>query len=363
MALLRLKYVNAFANHARKDGRVRYYFRKPPAKAIPLPGLPGSDEFMSAYALALAVQPELPDVGAKRTGPGSVNSLIVGYCRSAEWEALAPRTQQPRKRIIERFRTKHGSKRVALLQREHIEKMLAEIPRPSARADWLKAIRALLQSGVPTLLRSNATEGVKIKLPKTKGHHTWTDDEVEQYRAYWPLGSQQRLVFEFALETASRRSEVVRLGPQHVRDGWIRIARSKGSDDVSIPISPELQAACEAMPKQHLTYIVTAYGKPRSPHGLSTDFAEWATKAGLPDRCRLHGLKKAAMRRRAEAGNTAHELAAFSGHKSLAEVQRYTATADKKRLANSGAAKMRTTANVRPTNIAPISTNIAKKPA
>src|SRR5262249_4515541 len=98
---------------------------------------------------------------------------------------------------------------------------------------------------------------------------TWTDGEIEQYRAYWPYGTQQRLVTEFALETVSRRGEVVRLGPQHVRNGRIRIQRTHGSGDVDILISPELQAACGAMPKQHLPYIVTAYGKPRSKYGLA----------------------------------------------------------------------------------------------
>ena len=57
------------------------------------------------------------------------------------------------------------------------------------------------------------------------------------------------------------------------------------------------------MPRAHLTYIVTAYGKPRSTFGLGNAFAEWATQAGLPPRCRLHGLKKGGMRRLAEAGN------------------------------------------------------------
>ena len=113
--------------------------------------------------------------------------------------------------------------------------------------------------------------------------------------AYWPLGTQQRLVMEFALETASRKGEVVRLGPQHIRNGRIRIERTHGSEDVDIPISPELQAACDAMVKSHLTYIVTVYGKPRSKYGLGNDFAKWATAAGLPARCRLHGLKKSAM--------------------------------------------------------------------
>jgi hypothetical protein len=104
-------------------------------------------------------------------------------------------------------------------------------------------------------------------------------------------------------------------------------------------MSPELQAACDAMPKAHLTYIVTAHGKPRSKHGLGTDFAKWATEAHLPTRCRLHGLKKGGMRRLAEDGATTHELMAISGHKTLSEVQRYTDAADRKRLAETGMAK------------------------
>ena len=166
----------------------------------------------------------------------------------AEDSRLTP--AKTRCRIIERFRAKHGDKRVALLRREHIEKMLAAIERPSAKRHWLKAIRGLLRSAVPTMRKDDPTEGIaSIKLPKSNGHHTWTDDEIAQYRAHWPLGTQQRLVMEFALETASRRGEVVRLGPQHVRNGRIRIERTHGSEDVDIPMSPELQTACDAMPK------------------------------------------------------------------------------------------------------------------
>ena len=148
--------------------------------------------------------------------------------------------------------------------------MLASIRKPSAKRHWLKAIRGLMRVAVPTMRKDDPTEGIPgIKLPKSKGHHTWTDDEITRYRAYWPLGSQQRLVMEFALETASRRGEVVRLGPQHVRNGRIRIERTHGSEDVDMLMSPQLQAACDAMPKAHLTYIVSAYGKPRSKYGLS----------------------------------------------------------------------------------------------
>ena len=356
MARIKLKYVNGFSNRNRKSQRVRYYFRRRGTKAIPLPGLPGSEEFIAAYAAALASIPDQHvEIAAHRTLPGTINALVVTYYKSDEWHALAADTQKTRRRIIERFRAQHGDKRVALLQREHILKMLAAIGKPSAKRHWLKAIRGLMRVAVPTMRKDDPTEGIAgIKLPKSKGHHTWTDDEIEQYRAHWPLGTQQRLVMEFALETASRRGEVVRLGPQHVKNGRIRIERTHGSEDVDIPMSPELQAACDAMPKAHLTYIVTAHGKPRSKYGLGNDFAKWATEAGLPAYCRLHGLKKGGMRRLAEAGGTAHELMAISGHKTLTEVQRYTKDADRKKLADFGMAKLQgQSENTNVTNIEP----------
>jgi integrase len=65
---------------------------------------------------------------------------------------------------------------------------------------------------------------------------------------------------EFALETASRRCEVVRLGPQHVKDGRIRIERAKGGKDVDIALTPELRAAIDAMPKAQPVFAVNSHG-------------------------------------------------------------------------------------------------------
>jgi integrase len=351
--LRRLRYVNSFID---RYGHVRHYFRRSGAKAIPLPGLIGSEEFMVAYRTALMGSSAAgkPEIGASRTLPGTINALVVSYYRSDAWRGLEPETRKTRSRTIERFRERHGDKRVAMLRREHVVKMLDEIEGRSARRSWFKAIRPLLQHAVPTMLRDDPTLGIPTpKLPKSKGHHSWTDAEIARYRAHWPCGTQQRLVFEFALEAVSRRGEVVRLGPQHVSTGpdgepWISIARIHGSKPVNIPISPELMAAIDAMPGNvpdgnvtNLTFITTAYGKPRSKFGLGTDFAKWTREAGLPDHCRLHGLKKAGMRRGAEAGNTTHELMAFSGHKTLAEVERYTKDAEDKVLASSGMAKRR----------------------
>jgi integrase len=295
---------------------------------------------MASYDLALSSAPTLREIGAANTHPGTINALVVHYYQSDAWNQLTADTRKTRKRIIERFRVEHGNKRVAMLQREHILNMLAKIAKPTAKRHWLMAVTGLMAAAVPLMRKDNPTEGIaRIRLAKSRGHHTWTDEQIAQYREHWPLGTQQRLVMEFALETTSRRGEVVRLGPQHVRNGRIRIERTHGSADVDIPMTPELQGACDAMPKGHLTFLVTAYGKPRSKYGLGNDFAKWATQAGLPRECRLHGLKKGGMRRLAETGATAHELMAISGHRTLTEVQRYTEDANRKLLADSAMAK------------------------
>jgi integrase/recombinase XerD len=226
----------------------------------------------------------------------------------------------------------------------HIAQMLAEIDTVPAKRAWLAAIRPLLQHAVPMMVKENPAAGIAMPKIKIKGHHSWTETEVAQYWAYWPYGTEARLVLEFAFETVSRRGEIVTLGPQHVYTGedgqpWIRIARTHRSKDVDIPISPELMAAIDAMPKKHLTFLVNAYGKPRSNLGLAHHFAKWARAAGLPDHCRLHGLKKAGMSRDANDGFTTHELMAKSGHKTLAMVELYTKEVNDRKLAASGMAK------------------------
>lgn len=362
MARIRLKYVNQFANNDRADKRKRYYFRERGHKAIPLPGLPGSEEFMAAYAMALAALPDAKvEIGEKRTSPGTIDALCVSYYRSGEWLALAEDTRDARRRIIEKFRLKHGPKPVRLIDEAHLVKIMNDIASLSSRRSWLKAIKHLLQHAVPIMRKDNPAANIaQLRLPKSKGHWTWTDDQIATYRKHWKLGTKQRLVFEFALETVSRRGEVVRFGPQHCYVGSegerrIRIERTHGSSDVDIPMSDALAAAIDAMPLPTpidgivpLTFLHTERGKMRSKKALGNDFAGWVKLAGLPDQCRLHGLKKGGMRRGAEAGLTSHELMGQSGHKSLAEVERYTKAANQRKLADSGAAKLRAAATKGP---------------
>jgi integrase len=106
-----------------------------------------------------------------------------------------------------------------------------------------------------------------------------------------------------------------------------------------IPIHPVLARALKAGPVIGMKHLITdAHGRPL--RGL-TDLMERAVaRAVLPARCVAHGHRKAASRRLAEARCTTKEIAAISGHRSLAEIERYTVQADQVRLAQAAVAKL-----------------------
>jgi integrase len=100
-----------------------------------------------------------------------------------------------------------------------------------------------------------------------------------------------------------------------------------------------LEQAMKAYPAKGLTLIGSENGRPITSARLSQFMTKAIEQAGLPGKCKPHGLRKAKMRRLAEAGASEKEIAAWSGHKTLKEVARYTQAADQRRLAKSAMKK------------------------
>lgn len=338
MTTFKLKFVHEFRD---RHGHIRRYFRGPDGKRKPLPGLPGSDEFMAAYAAALEGQGK-PTIGAGRTKPGTINAVVVAYYGSAAFQGLAKSTRDTYRGILENFRTENGEKAIATIQRRHIETMISNrAATPAAANNLLGMLRTLMQFAVAHgLRRDDPTAGVKNVKSRSEGYHTWTEAEISAFEARHPIGTRARLAMALLLFTAQRRSDVVRMGRQHVRDGVLSLRQKKTGTLVEIPLHPELQDVIAATPNEHLTFLTTDYGKAFSAAGFGNLFREWCTEAGLPKSCASHGLRKAASRRLAEAGCTAHEIMAITGHKTLTEVTRYTAAVDRKRLGKSAIEKI-----------------------
>jgi integrase len=332
------KYTHGFIDH---DGNARFYLRVPGRKLVPLPGLPWSPEFMQAREKALKGDWTAPELGVSRTRAGTVNAAIVSYYQSSAFrDGLADSSQKMRRAILERFREAYGDKLVADMHKKALQIILNK-KSPAAASNWRKALRGFIDHCLSLdMLSTDPLAGVKLVSIKSNGHHPWEPEECGKFEDHYPIGTRSRLAYELLLQVGQARCDVVRMGRQHVRNGVMSLQRQKTKVPFDVPVMPALQMAIDAMPKSdHLTFLVTAFGKPFTAAGFGNHFRELCDAAGLPKCCTSHGLRKAAATRLADRGATTTQLMAWFGWKTASEAERYTRNADRK-LAAAAAGKL-----------------------
>jgi integrase len=329
---IRLPYIKAYRD---RHGHVRHYVHRRGQPDIALPGTPGSSEFMAAYQAAMQTTAAIPSPHSV----GTLAKLVEDYYRSIEFGNLKPSSQRLYRICLDPIARKDGHRLVRDMPRDKIRKIIEEIgaTRPGMANLTLKVLRALLGYAVDTNWRPD-NPALRIKLYRLGTRHTWTDTELAAFENRWPLGSRERLAY--ALLPGQRVGDVVRMRLQDITGGRINVVQQKTGTALSLPIHPDLVEALKAYPTKGMHLIGDRYGRAIARHTLTDLMTRAAAAAGLPHQCLPHGLRKAMMRRLAERGASSKELAAVSGHKSLAEVERYTAKADQQTLSTAAMAKL-----------------------
>jgi integrase len=335
MSMLKLRYVHGFVD---KEYNAPYYYFRRGHMRVRLPGLPGSSEFMLAYQQALnsSQSPQAP-IGIGRSKPGSVAASVARYFESQHFAQMAPSTQAALRSTLNRFRDQYGDHPINMPSKA-IQIILSD-KAPGVARNWFKHIRALCQFAMTVgLLDVDPTQGIKRPKAKTERRRPWTDAEIAQFEAKHPIGSKARLAFALGLYTLQRLGDVSRMGRQHIHKGRLEIRQQKTGTAVSVPIRQELQTIIDAAPSG-MTFLLKDSGKSYASGELSTEFRKWSNEAGLPKGCTFHGLRATGCTIFADASCTAHEIAAWSGHKSLSEVERYTRSSNQKKLADQALAR------------------------
>ena len=327
------------------------YFRRKGQKDIRMRGTPRTPDWDALYARLLAG--EVPDeLGDSK--PSVAENTFSWICReymtSSAFAQLDARTQRVRRQILQTCidePIKPGSiatfggvplpqftpKAVSVLRDR--KKGL-----PEAANGRVKAIRSVFKwasSPEVGIMHTNPAKDIQKRASNNPdGVHSWSIEDVEKFEAHHAVGTKARLALALLLYTAQRRSDAVLLGRGHERDGWLHLTQQKNRRNkpvtLDIPIRPELRTIIDASPVGEVTYLVNDLGRPFTANGFGNKMREWCDQAGLPE-CTAHGLRKAAATRLAEAGASAHEIMAITGHKTMKEVERYTRAADQKRLA------------------------------
>ena len=302
-----------------RHGKRRWRFRKSGFSAE-LGSEYGSDEFIQRYESAAKGYKTRGLIGVNRTEPRSVNHLVALWYRSPEFLDLAPSTQRVYRRIVEEFRRENGDKPVRKMLRKHVQELLSDkAETPHAANNLRKRLLQLMDFAISLNWRDdNPVKATKSFRVGGDGFHTWDEDELAQFFKFHKSGTLAHTAVTLMLYTGAARVDAVKLGPKNVRDGKIEYKRQKtqrsGGMLVSIPIHPNLANVLDKLPKDR-PFLATQKGDMRSAGGLGNLMQRWTKDAQLPQ-CSAHGLRKACARRLAEAGATAHEIGAVTGHKS-----------------------------------------------
>lgn len=314
----------------------------------------GSDEFVRRYEAAVQGSKVVGMVGADRVAAGTVNDLVARFYRGRTYKGLSEGTKRSYRGIIEKFRLDHGSKRVEGIKRRHVEDLIAEKhDTPAAANNFRKRLGQLLDLAVELeWLTANPVRQTKAYEIENGGHHTWTEAEIARFFGVHKPGTLPHVAVTLMLYTGAARVDAVKLGWFSIKqtDEGMRLeyrrqkTRKSNGVLVSIPLHPDLAEVLDASPKERGTFLQTNFGMIRSANGLGNDMRKWCDLAKLPD-CSSHGLRKACARRLAEAGATAPEIMSITGHKTLSEVQRYIADANRELMADSGISKLITRPN------------------
>jgi integrase len=330
-----------------RHGNIRIYFRLKGRSKVRLRATPWTLEFMAEYEAAKG-QPGLSHVA--KVSSGTWRWLCIRYfSECTEYKLLDDRTKRVRRAILEstfdepiapnsprQFKdfplSRMGTDAIEVLRDRKMDK-------PQAANGRVKAIRQVFKFGLrKKLIASNPARDVEYLKSGSTGFHTWTVDEVRLFEDHHPIGTKARLALALLLLTGQRRSDVIRLGRQHVRNGKFTFTQYKGRNrkpkKLTLPVLPALQRVIDASPCGDLTFLVNDFGRPFADAGFGNKFRDWCNQAGLYH-CSAHGLRKAGATRAANNGATSRQLMSMFGWDTLKEAERYTRAADQERLADS----------------------------
>lgn len=182
----------------------------------------------------------------------------------------------------------------------------------------------------------------------TRGH--WPDwGEEAIARALTVLPDDLKRVVTLGLYTGQRREDLAKMEWTHVRGDRIAVTQGKTGKALLIPIHPTLAAELAAWRREggEGAILRTETGRPWTVQHMSNRMGREMAKAKMSG-LNVHGLRKAAARRLAEAGCTTHEIAAITGHTTLAMVQLYTEAVRQETTAESAIRRLRAVGETKP---------------
>ena len=245
-----------------RHGNVRVYFRRgnKGAKFRCREKL-GTEAFDLTYHAWLKRREagDLRPAPARAPAPSTFRWLGLQYSNSVPFKQLDPGTQHVTRLILEKMFLEpiypgaeelfadcplsHFTTKAVRTLRDRVA------DRPEAANGRVRRLRSLfkwaINNGIGDIASNPAREVTLLSAKRAGGFPAWTGDDVKRFEDRHAIGTKARLAFAILKHTGVRRSDLVTLGRQHVRDGWLRFRPFKGRNRSplirELKVLPELQ--------------------------------------------------------------------------------------------------------------------------
>lgn len=298
-----------------------------------------STEFLDAYVKASGAAPQ-----PKRTAfkAGSIGAGVAQYLGSTSYLDMAPSTRERWKSRCDSIRDKYGAAKLSDLAARHIKKDLADFEGHAAN-NRLKVWRSLCAywDEVGEIEVNVARQVAMRKTKKTDGFTPWSRQDFVAFRAFWPIGTKQRLAFELMYRTCAAIGDTCDLNRSMVdSDGWLTYVRQKSGSTATVPFHASGPAwfegtddldQCLAVEPMNFNFLTTQSGKSRSHKSTGSWFSKAAHDAGLDIGKTAHGIRKGRSAIFKENGASTDQRMAILGHETEAEALHYSKSADLRR--------------------------------
>ncbi len=287
--------------------------------------------------------PRKPPTKASRYAADSLDALIVAYRRSPEFAEKAPATVTLYN-IYLRYLEDAGHLKVTDLKRRQLlstRDVIAKTSGNGAATVFGRVASTLFAWAVD---RGWIEYNPLARLKSLKGGElpAWTDNQIDV--ALEKLDESYRRVVILGLYTGQRRSDLTAMTWSAYDGATIKLKQIKTGRELVVPVHATLKAELDAWKSERSsTHILTSpKGLPWEPGHLTREMKRRLEKLGFPPRVNIHGLRKVAATRLAEAGCSSHEIAAITGHATLSMVAHYTKSADQEKLARAAISRLET---------------------
>lgn len=270
---------------------------------------------------------------------GSLGALIQEYRRSPEFAQLRPNTKKIYMRAIGKMSPIYDVQIVEFKRRHAIGIRDKYAHKPALANQMVAMFSTLMRFAVDREYREhNPAQRVEY-LPMGE-HRRWQDREIDL--ALERLPERFRRAVLLALYTGQRQGDVLAMKWSDYDGQGIQVTQEKTGAKLWVPCHGALRAELESWKKDRpaITIISTAYGRPFMTGAFATAFTAAMRKHVGVKGLRFHGLRKTAAAKLAEAGCSTHEIAAITGHKSLAMLSLYTREAEQKTRAMAAVIKL-----------------------